>query len=279
MNSTLSNAEASSPLALIRGEPLTEVPGDLYIPPEALTLSLELFSGPMDLLIYLIKKQNIDILDIPISLIADQYARYLEAMDTLRYELAGDYLLMAVLLAEIKAKMLLPQQESDQEEDLDPRAELVRHIIEYERYRTASEQLDALPRLERDFYLPTIEVSVVATKRSHPDISFDALHRAMLDVQVRTSFRQQYQISQETLTIRDCTAIIIQKLKRQGTQSFLELIDSRHGTIGIALTFFTLLMLAHQKVVALVQKESLGPIEINLLVANYSIPAAPFDHI
>ncbi|MDI9347124.1 MAG: segregation/condensation protein A [Methylacidiphilales bacterium] len=262
---------SETPFAVIKGVPILEIPSDVYVPSEALQLTLDHFSGPMDLLMYLIKKQNIDILDIPVARIAEQYATYVKVMQTLKYELAGDYLLMAVLLAEIKTKMLLPKQIIDKEE-VDPRSELVRRIIEYERYKTVAEYLGELPRLERDIFLPSVDFSRTTLPKKHPPVELAMLAEAYQQVLLRLSLIKNYTIGRETLTIRDCTTMIIGKLKAHQKQTFIELLDARLGILGVALSFLSLLLLTNQRVVTISQNTPYGEIDVELLIQNWSLP-------
>ncbi|MEJ2094734.1 MAG: segregation/condensation protein A, partial [Gammaproteobacteria bacterium] len=171
---TVSVSQAEMPFAIIQGEPLTDFPADLYIPPDALEVFLEAFEGPLDLLLYLIKRQNLDVLDIPIADITAQYMKYIDLMETLQMELAGEYLVMAAMLAEIKSRMLLPRPVEEDEEE-DPRAELVRRLLEYERFKKASEDLDALPRLERDVFGTIAEFTQRKIVHEPPQVSLDNL--------------------------------------------------------------------------------------------------------
>ena len=176
--------QSEMPFAIVQGEPVTQMPHDLYIPPEALEVFLEAFEGPLDLLLYLIKRQNLDILDIPIAEITAQYMKYIDLMDVLQLELAGEYLVMGAVLAEIKSRMLLPRSTIDDEED-DPRAELVRRLQEYERYKQAAEQIDEMPRLERDLFAVVVDFNERRTSQKPPDVKIDQILHAFADVLAR----------------------------------------------------------------------------------------------
>ena len=186
-------------LAVVEGNPLTKLPADLYIPPDALEVFLETFQGPLDLLLYLIRRQNMDILNINVFRITTQYMEYIRIMKDMRFELAADYLVMAAMLAEIKSRCLLPKHDSDDEEENDPRAELIRRLQQYEQFKTAAENLDELPRLERDIALPVPASPDFKRARKYPDVSFDEMLFALRDVLKRSELFEHHQVEREKL--------------------------------------------------------------------------------
>ncbi|MEX2577262.1 MAG: ScpA family protein, partial [Halofilum sp. (in: g-proteobacteria)] len=190
------------PFALVNGEPLTDLPQDLYIPPDALEVVLEAFEGPLDLLLYLIRRQNLNILDIPIVDITNQYVEYISLMSELRFELAAEYLLMAAMLAEIKSRMLLPRPGGDEEDEDDPRAELVRRLQEYERYRQAAEDLDTLPRIDRDVAPAGAAVPELHRRHPEPEVDLHELLAVFADVVRRAEMFSNHHISREALSVR-----------------------------------------------------------------------------
>ena len=203
------------PLAIVNGQPLTELPQDLYIPPQALEVFLDAFEGPLDLLLYLIRRQNLDILDIPVAQITHQYMGYVELMKAVRLELAAEYLVMAAMLAEIKSRMLLPRQETQGDEEEDPRAELIRRLQEYERFRQAAEQLDELPRGGRDIALASAAPPALQARTAHPPVSMEELLLSLAEVLRRADMFESHQISRETLSTRErMTQVPVRALQR-----------------------------------------------------------------
>jgi segregation and condensation protein A len=247
------------PFALVRGEPLTVLPQDLYIPPDALKVFLEAFEGPLDLLLYLIKRQNLDVLDIPISDITAQYMEYIALMDDLQLELAAEYLLMAAMLAEIKSRMLLPRQESEEDED-DPRAELVRRLQEYERFKQAAEDIDALPRLERDIQTGSALPPPREQRAVHPDVSMGELLDALRSVLQRAELYTEHQIEREALSTRERMAQVLAVLQADQFIEFGQLFDPREGRLGVVVTFLATLELVKESLAELVQAEPFATI-------------------
>ncbi|MGI9303909.1 MAG: segregation and condensation protein A [Gammaproteobacteria bacterium] len=248
------------PFAMVHGEPLTTPPTDLYIPPEALEVFLEAFEGPLDLLLYLIKRQNLDILDIPIAEITRQYMEYIEMMQELRLELAAEYLVMAAMLAEIKSRMLLPQPVED-EEEADPRAELVRRLVEYERFKAAAENMDALPRLERDIFSVQIEPPALDENRPQPQVSLKELLLAFRDVMNRAEMFAHHHIQREPLSVRERMSLIVSALgDGQEFKEFAKLFTPEEGRVGVIVTFLAILELIKEHIVDLVQSEPFAPI-------------------
>ncbi|HLA75517.1 MAG TPA: ScpA family protein [Gammaproteobacteria bacterium] len=252
--------------AIVQGTVLTRLPRDLYIPPDALEVFLDTFEGPLDLLLYLIKRQNLDILDIPIAQITRQYMVYVEAMKDLRLELAAEYLVMAAMLAEIKSRMLLPRH-ADAPEEEDPRAELVRRLQEYERYKQAAEDLNAQPQLGRDIFQAMAEVVINrnATK-TPPTVSLDDLLHALKEVLARAEMFTHHHIQREPLSVREHMSQILSTLDTVRFTEFTSLFIPEEGRGGIVVTLLALLELIKESLVELVQAEAFGPIHVR--VAN-----------
>ncbi len=249
------------PFAIVQGAPLTEIPKDLYIPPDALEVILEAFEGPLDLLLYLIKRQNIDILDIPIARITEQYMRYIELMDVLQLELAGDYLLMAAVLAEIKSRMLLPRPENPDEEE-DPRAELIRRLQEYERYKQAAEDLDALPRYGRDVFAAIIEFPFKTSTQKPPDVPLEALLRVFAEVMERAEKYGHHHVRRETLSVRERMTLILGRISAEEFTDFKDLFAPEEGRAGVIVALLAVLELIKESLIQLVQNEINGPIYV-----------------
>lgn len=248
-------------IAIVNGIAVSETPKDLYIPPDALEVFLEAFEGPLDLLLYLIKKQNVDVLDIPIAEITRQYMEYVELMKQVQLELAGEYLVMAAMLAEIKSRMMLPKVVTDEEED-DPRAELIRRLQEYERFKNAAEDLDKLPRVGRDFYVVDPVVCDRKTEVVPPTVELSQLLHALKDVMDRSELFNHHHIQREALSVRDRMTAIIGKVSSDNFISFLELFTPEEGRRGIVVTFLAVLELIKESVIEVVQTEQYGPIHI-----------------
>ncbi|NKN33341.1 segregation/condensation protein A [Marichromatium bheemlicum] len=257
---------ASVPLALVRGTPVLTLPQDLYIPPDALEVFLEAFEGPLDLLLYLIKRQNLDILDIPIAEITAQYMEYVELMSELRLELAAEYLVMAAMLAEIKSRMLLPRPVSaeDDDEDADPRAELIRRLLEYERFKRAAQTLDALPRLERDLFTVSAEVPRAEIRRLPPPVELDELIGALREVLARADLYVSHRVERESLSLRERMSMVLERLGGGGFRRFTELFDLTEGRAGAVVTFLAVLELVKSATLELVQSEPFAPIHVRL---------------
>jgi segregation and condensation protein A len=241
-------------------EPITELPEDLYIPPAALKVFLEAFEGPLDLLLYLIRRQNLEILDIPIAEITRQYTGYIEMMHGLRLELAAEYLVMAAILAEIKSRMLLPRPEPEHEEEGDPRAELIRRLQEYERFKQAAEDIDELPRLERDIVVANAGVAEERQVQLPPEVDLREVLMALKDVMARAELFAQHHIQSEPLSVRERMSRIVQSLKGNEFIRFEQLFDLEEGRIGVVVTFLALLELLREHLVDLVQQELFGRI-------------------
>lgn len=241
--------------AKVQGVPYQQLPEDLYIPPDALEVFLEAFEGPLDLLLYLIRKQNMDILNIPIAQISRQYIEYIEMMDALRLELAAEYLLMAALLAEIKSRMLLPRQSETSEEEEDPRAFLIRKLQEYEAIKKAAEQIDQLPRLERDVFEVYVDCSTVDTPRALPDVDLQDMLMAFKDVLKRAEQLSHHHITKEPLSVRERMATILEKLDRPDSLPFSALFSRLEGKSGVVVAFLAILELAREGLIDIIQHQ------------------------
>ncbi len=250
---------------IVNGEVMTQMPEDLYIPPDALRIFLEAFQGPLDLLLYLIRKQNLDILNIPIADITRQYVKYVELMHELQLELAAEYLVMAAMLAEIKSRLLLPKMPSaDSEEDSDPRAELVRRLQEYERFRQAADAIDELPRQDRDIFIANVSVPKYEVIEALPDVFMPDLVQAMQEVLKRASLYTEHQIAREALSIRERMSIVLDKLKQSGAEfiEFSHCFTAEEGRMGVVVTLIAILELVRQKVLEFVQSEPFAQVYI-----------------
>ena len=260
--------QAEIPFAVVRGEPFFELPKDLYIPPDALEVILEAFEGPLDLLLYLIRRQNLDILDIPIAAITRQYIGYIEMMRELRFELAAEYLVMAAILCEIKSRLLLPRPPASEDEEADPRAELVRRLQEYERFKKAAEDLDALPRMERDTHLATAYVPERKVHVVPPEVDLKELLLAFRDVLNRADLYISHQIRREPLSVRQKMTELLDAL---GSGEFLEfstLFSAAEGRLGVVVCFLAMLELGKAGLVEIVQDRPLAPIYLRSLAAR-----------
>jgi segregation and condensation protein A len=266
ISSPIKNASNQSemPFALVQGEPLTMIPQDLYIPPDALQVFLDAFEGPLDLLLYLIKRQNLDVLNIPIAVITKQYMEYIHLMDTMELELAAEYLVMAAMLAEIKSRMLLPRPDECSEED-DPRAELIRRLQEYEQFKKAAEDMDALDRLERDIFLTNIEVPKFEVEMPLPDIKMNDLLMAFRDVVNRAEQYASHHVQREPLSVRERMVFVLEKLSSDRFTSFHDFFDVREGRMGVVVSFLAILELLKESMIELVQSENYAPIYIKAI--------------
>ena len=255
-------AQAEMPFAIVDGEPVTQLPQDLYIPPYALKVFLEAFEGPLDLLLYLIRRQNLDVLDIPIADITKQYVEYIEMMQELQLELAGEYLLMAAMLAEIKSRMLLPRSEESEEDEDDPRAELVRRLQEYERYKKAAEDINALPRMERDYLQVSAEVMDRKIDVKPPDVKMQELLFAFKDVLARAEMFAHHHIQKEALSVRQRMSEVLSTLTSEAFTGFADLFDPQEGRMGVVVTFIALLEFLRERLIDLVQADAFSPIHV-----------------
>ena len=261
-------AQAEMPFAIVEGEAVTQLPQDLYIPPFALEVFLEAFEGPLDLLLYLIRRQNLDILNIPIAEITIQYVQYIEVMKELQLELAGEYLLMAAMLAEIKSRMLLPRIGEADDDEADPRVELVRRLQEYERYKQAATDVDSLPRLERDFHQASVEVTERRVVTRLPDLTLKELLVAFQDVLNRAEMLAHHHIRREPLSVRQRMSEVLLKVQRDSFCEFRELFSADEGRMGVAVTFLALLELLKESLIEVVQTEAYAPIHLRAAVTR-----------
>ncbi len=255
------------PLAIVQGEKITVFPEDLYIPPDALEVILESFEGPLDLLLYLIRRQNLNILDIPIAEITTQYMAYVEVMRQQNLDLAAEYLVMAALLAEIKSRLLLPQRENVDDEE-DPRAELVRRLQEYERFKQAAEDVDDLPRSERDFLPLTIAPIISKKDIPLPDIELDEVLRVFNEVLSRLDLKVHHQIKRETISVRARMTQVLDRMIGKEFVSFEHLLIEGQGRLGIVVTFLAVLELLKSRVIDLVQVDPYEPIYVKPVTAS-----------
>jgi segregation and condensation protein A len=254
------------PLALVLGQPYQDLPEDLYIPPDALEVILDAFEGPLDLLLYLIRRQNLDILDIPIAQITRQYIAYIEMMDNMRLELAAEYLVMAALLAEIKSRMLLPRQPESEEEEEDPRAFLIRKLQEYEAIKRVAEELDLLPRHERDTFEATVDTSTVSVRQILPDLELKELLLAFQDVLKRAERLSHHHISKEPLSVRERMATILEKLNRADQLPFAACFARGEGKNGVVVAFLAILELSKERIIDIFQSEPYAGIYVRARV-------------
>ena len=264
MENVFSNSapnQSEMPFALVQGEPLTVIPQDLYIPPDALLVFLEAFEGPLDLLLYLIKRQNLDVLNIPIAAITKQYMEYIHLMDHLELELAAEYLVMASMLAEIKSRMLLPRPTESQDED-DPRAELVRRLQEYEQFKQAAEDLDAHDRVEREIHLTSIDIPKFKVKLALPTVDLNDLMNAFRDVVNRAEQFASHHVDREPLSVRERMVIVLDRISAEDFTSFNDFFNPAEGRMGVVVSFIAILELLKESLIELVQNEPYAPIYV-----------------
>jgi segregation and condensation protein A len=265
------------PLAVVRGRALESLPKDLYIPPQALEVILESFEGPLDLLLYLIRKENLDIVDIPIADVTRQYVEYIELMQEMQLELAGEYLVMSALLAEIKSRMLLPRPPSAEEgEEEDPRAELVRRLQEYERYKQAAEDVDALPRLGRDVFQAEAAGPEQKIVRLPPEVDLKDLVTAFQQVMQRASMYAHHHVQMESLSVRERMSSILARLTSDGFTEFSALFTVAEGRMGVVVSFLAVLELMKESLIELTQAEPFAPIHVKAAtrIEDGQVPAA-----
>ena len=249
------------PFAIVQGQPITELPHDLYIPPDALEIFLEAFEGPLDLLLYMIKRQNLDILDIPIAEITHQYMEYVELMKEIRLELAAEYLVMAAMLAEIKSRMLLPRSAGEAEEE-DPRAELVRRLQEYERFKKAAENIDALTQLNRDVFPVAIEAPKNRVVRLDPKVDLPEIMMAFREVLARAEMFSHHHVFMEPLSVRERMSSILSVVNDKKFTEFVALFTPEEGRRGVVVTLLAILELLKESLIEMIQTETYGPIYV-----------------
>ena len=250
------------PLAFIAGEAITEVPKDLYIPPDALEIFLEAFEGPLDLLLYLIKRQNINILEINVAEITDQYMTYVELMEASQFELAAEYLVMAAMLAEIKSRILLPRHEEEGTEEDDPRMELIRRLQEYERYKEAAQKINDLPRMDRNYYLAKAMLPVIERVTPDPDVDLQDMLISLARVLHRADMFEHHHIQLETLSTREKMSEILIRISEHKFVPLVSLLVKEEGRLGIVVTFLAVMELMKDSLIEIVQTDPFGPIHL-----------------
>lgn len=250
------------PFAMVQGKELTVVPKDLYIPPDALEVFLEAFEGPLDLLLYLIRRQNLDILEINVAEITKQYMGYIGLMESIHLELAAEYLVMAAMLAEIKSRMLLPRQVSEEEDEDDPRAELIRRLQEYERFKKAADDIDDMPRLGRDIHQASAHAPERDQEVQHPAVDMREVLAALADVLQRAEMFESHQVEMEKLSTRERMTMVLDTLQGEQFIPFVSLFKLSEGKLGVVVTFLAIMELIKESLVEIVQSESFGPIHV-----------------
>jgi segregation and condensation protein A len=254
-------------LAKVNGVAMTQLPQDLYIPPDALEVFLEAFEGPLDLLLYLIRKNNVDILNIPMAQITQQYLIYVELMKELHLELAAEYLVMAAMLAEIKSRMLLPRHEEVTDEE-DPRAQLIRRLQEYERFKQAAEQIEAMPRLGRDVFAIHAHIPTLAAEPQRLELDLTELLSAFLDILKRSELMATHEVKREQLSVRERMSRILDVITESSFISFQDCFDITEGRMGVVVSFLAILELLRLSLVDIVQAEIFGPIHLRAVEQN-----------
>jgi segregation and condensation protein A len=254
--------QGEMPFAVVMGQAVTELPKDLYIPPQALEVFLEAFEGPLDLLLYLIKRQNLDILEIDVSKITEQYMHYVDLMDAMQFELAAEYLLMAAMLAEIKSRMLLPRSTDLEDDEEDPRAQLIRRLQEYERFKKAAEDIEEMPRMERDTWIGSANPPDINRTRPDPDVDMRELLVALSEVLRRADMYESHHIQREALSTRERMSDVLEQLAGQQFVPFVALFSAEEGRLGVVVTFLAVMELIKESLVEIVQTDSFGPIHI-----------------
>lgn len=254
--------QGEMPFAMVHGKAYTQLPQDLYIPPDALEVFLEAFEGPLDLLLYLIRRQNIDILDINVSEITSQYMAYVDLMEAHQFELAAEYLVMAAMLAEIKSRMLLPRSSEEHEEEEDPRASLIRRLQEYERFKQAAVDLDQVPRVSRDVFPVTVAGPDRSLTRLDPDVELQELLLALSEVLRRADMFESHHVSKEKLSTRERMAQVLDTLAHNHFVPFVSLFKAEEGRLGVVVTFLAVMELIKESLVEIVQSESFAPIHV-----------------
>lgn len=255
--------QSEMPFAIVQGKAFTALPKDLYIPPDAMEVILEAFEGPLDLLLYLIRKQNLDVLEVDVSEITHQYVAYVSAMEALQFELAAEYLVMAAMLAEIKSRMLLPRSSTqDEEDEEDPRAVLIRRLQEYERFKQAAEDIDELPRMHRNIHMARAQGPDRHITRPDPDVDMKELMLALSEVFRRADMYVSHHVEREKLSTRERMAQVLDYLRDKAFVPFVSLFSVEEGRLGVVVTFLAILELVKESLVELVQSESFGPIHV-----------------
>ena len=254
--------QGEMPFAVVMGQAVTELPKDLYIPPHALEVFLEAFEGPLDLLLYLIRRQNLDILEINVASITEQYMQYVELMDAMKFELAAEYLLMAAMLAEIKSRMLLPRSTETEEDEEDPRAQLIRRLQEYERFKKAAEEIEEMPRLERDTWVASAQPPEIQRDRPEPEVDLRELLMSLGEVLQRADMFESHHIQREALSTRERMSQVLESLSGGQFVPFVSLFRAQEGRLGVVVTFLAIMELIKEALVEVVQTENFGPIHV-----------------
>nr|WP_279246064.1 segregation/condensation protein A [Candidatus Litorirhabdus singularis] len=254
--------QGEMPFAVVLGKAVTELPKDLYIPPRALEVFLEAFEGPLDLLLYLIRRQNLDVLAIDVSEITTQYMHYVDLMDAMQFELAAEYLVMAAMLAEIKSRMLLPRSSEIEDDEEDPRAQLIRRLQEYERFKKAAEEIEELPRMERENYPVQADPPDIDRSRPDPDVDMRELLVALAEVMRRADMYEHHQIQREALSTRERMTDVLDRLRGQQFVPFVTLFRLDEGRLGVVVTFLAIMELIKEALVEIVQTENFGAIHV-----------------
>ena len=250
------------PFAVVQGKELTALPKDLYIPPDALEIILEAFEGPLDLLLYLIRRQNLDILEIDVAEITKQYMGYIDLMSTIQLELASEYLVMAAMLAEIKSRILLPRQVAEDDDEGDPRAELIRRLQDYERFKMAAEDIDEMPRMGRDIYQASAESPDKKNEKQYSEVQMQELLMALSDVMKRAEMFESHHIQLEKLSTRERMSQILENIRDKQFVPFATLFKKSEGRLGVVVTFLAIMELIRESMIEIVQSESYAPIHI-----------------
>jgi segregation and condensation protein A len=256
------NRQEELPFAFVAGKAVTDIPKDLYIPPEALEVFLEAFEGPLDLLLYMIKRQNIDILDINVAEITDQYIAYVELMEASQFELAAEYLVMAAMLAEIKSRILLPRSSEEEEDEEDPRAMLILRLQEYERYREVAERVDELPRLYRDIFQGSAQPPELERTMPRPEVEMQEILLAFAEVLRRADLNESHHIQRQNLSTRERMSQILLRVSAEHFTPLMSLLMKDEGRYGVVVTFLAIMELIKESLVELSQTEDFGPIHI-----------------
>ncbi|MEQ1738760.1 MAG: ScpA family protein [Methyloglobulus sp.] len=271
LESTIERPTAPQAFAIVNGTPFNQLPEDLYIPPDALEVFLELFEGPLDLLLYLIRRQNVDIINIPIAQITHQYIAYIQVMGNLKMELAAEYLVMAAVLAEIKSRMLLPRQTESEDEEEDPRATLIRRLQEYECIKSVAEEIDLMPRLERDIFAAVVDVSKLNIEQALPDIQLKEMLLAFQDVLKRVDQLSHHHITKEPLSVRERMSAILENLKGADSLLFSQLFSRKEGRQGVVVSFLAILELSKERIIDIFQPEPFAELRIRTAGAIHSL--------
>jgi segregation and condensation protein A len=267
-----SPSQESLPLAVVHGQAIDSLPKDLYIPPDALEVFLEAFEGPLDLLLYLIRKENLDILDIPIAEITRQYTNYIELMQSMRLELAAEYLLMAAMLAEIKSRMLLPRPAAVEQEEEDPRAELVRRLQEYERFKQAAEDIDELPRMGRDVFQAEAGADNRKIVKLAPEVHLPDLISAFQDVLKRASMYAHHHVQLESLSVRERMTSVLERVRSSHFTRFNDLFTAEEGRMGVVVTLLAILELSKESLLEISQADAFAPIHVKAAGSAEAVP-------